>query len=86
MGLDSVELVMAFEENFGIEISDAEAESLTTPGQVRDLVLARYAARGIPADPDSIFDKIRTTVVEHLNVRLDQVTPEAHFIEDLGVD
>lgn len=36
--LDSVEIVMAVEEEFDIEISDAEAEGLQTVGHVVDMV------------------------------------------------
>ena len=32
--LDTVELVMAFEEEFGIEVPDEEAEKLTSVGEV----------------------------------------------------
>jgi acyl carrier protein len=38
MGLDGVELVMAFEESFGISINDADAAAAVTPGMVVDLV------------------------------------------------
>ncbi|MGV3523561.1 MAG: acyl carrier protein [Candidatus Sericytochromatia bacterium] len=33
-----------------------------------------------------IMNKIRDIVVEHLGVNADQVTPDAHFINDLGAD
>jgi acyl carrier protein len=39
MGLDSVELVLAFEEEFGIAIPDAAAEKMRTPRDVIDFVL-----------------------------------------------
>ncbi len=38
--LDTVELVMAFEEEFGIEVPDEEAEKLTTVGDVINYVEA----------------------------------------------
>jgi acyl carrier protein len=38
MGMDGVEMVMMTEEAFGIEISDAEAERILTPGQLIALV------------------------------------------------
>ena len=36
--LDQVELIMQLEEEFDIEISDEEAESLTTVGKVYDFL------------------------------------------------
>lgn len=41
MGLDGVELVMEFEDEFGIDITDEEAVGLRTPGMVIDLVLSK---------------------------------------------
>ncbi|MBW1884951.1 MAG: acyl carrier protein [Deltaproteobacteria bacterium] len=42
--LDVVELVMAIEETFDIEITDEEAESMRTVGDVENYVTTRVAA------------------------------------------
>jgi acyl carrier protein len=42
--LDTVELVMAFEEAFGIEIADEDAEKITTIQQAIDYVKAHSKA------------------------------------------
>ena len=39
--LDTVELVMALEDEFNLDIPDDEAEKLTTVGKAMDYVLAR---------------------------------------------
>ena len=42
--LDTVELVMAFEEEFGIEIPDEDAEKITTVQQAIDYVSSHSKA------------------------------------------
>lgn len=44
--LDTVELVMAFEEEFGIEIPDEDAEKLTTFGKAVEYLKAKLAEKG----------------------------------------
>jgi hypothetical protein len=44
MGLDGVEMVMAFEEGFGVAISDAEAEACVTPRAAVDLIFGKLRA------------------------------------------
>jgi acyl carrier protein len=41
--LDTVELIMQFEEEFDIEISDADAEKLTTVGSSVDYINSKLA-------------------------------------------
>ncbi len=48
MGLDGVELVMAVEEKFGIQIADEEAQNIRTPRQFYDTVEKKI--RTVPAD------------------------------------
>ena len=43
--LDQVELVMAFEEEFNLEIPDVEAEGLTTVQKAVDYIATKLAGR-----------------------------------------
>jgi acyl carrier protein len=39
-----------------------------------------------PATPPTSFERVRRLIVEHLGVAEDQVTPQAHILDDLGAD
>jgi acyl carrier protein len=86
VGLDSVELVIAFEHAFGIDIPDADASRLSTVGAVTDFVDARLQAAGRPWERARIFAMVRTLTVDQLGVRPDQLTEATRFVEDLGLD
>jgi len=68
MGLDTVELVMAVEEDFGIEIPNDTAERILSVGNMRDFVVAELRRRGREADPDAVFCAAEI-IVEQLGVR-----------------
>lgn len=55
MGLDSVELIMRFEEAFGVAIPDATAERMITPRDTVD-----YFAEQLAAAPDEVCASQKT--------------------------
>lgn len=85
MGLDTVELVMAVEEEFDIEISDADAARLISVGDMQEYVMQTLQSRGTSTDEHAIWERLRTLIVEQLGVRPDEVKREAEFIRDLRV-
>jgi acyl carrier protein len=46
MGLDTVELVLAVEEHFGVEIPDEEASKLLTVGMLQAWVVSELENQG----------------------------------------
>lgn len=73
MGLDSVELVMAFEETFQISISDQEAERMRTPRDVIDCIAAKLDAKA--GDPVVVIRAKEESAWVHLT----------HALQGLGV-
>ena len=61
--LDIVELVMALEEEFDIEIPDADAEKVVTVGDVVEYTIYRYYHPLIMAKHDVKLTASRTTVI-----------------------
>jgi acyl carrier protein len=86
MGLDTVELVMAIEEEFGIEIPNEDAANLNTAGDISAYVLNRLKAQGRQATAESTWQQIKSIIVDQLGVTEEQVVPTARIVHDLGAN
>ena len=86
MGLDTVELVVAIEEAFGIEIPNADAPKLAVLGAMHDYVVRALRQRGDTSDEAEIWERLSAVVVKQLGVRPDEVKRTAHIVHDLRAD
>lgn len=86
MGLDTVELVLAFEEEFGIEIPDEDAEKMVTVGDV-----VRFMQKKIAVTPpeecltQKIFYKLRRALIENYNLQRRQILRKTRMSELISV-
>ena len=80
MGLDSVELVMALEEEFGTEIPDAAAERMRTPRDVIDFFAAKVYWDPHRCTSRAGFYQFRRTCISALGLKREQVRPDTKLI------
>jgi len=86
MGLDSVELVMAWEDAFAMDIPDADALTLSTVGDVVNYFEARLTAAGRPLPRAEVFAMVGRLTCEQLGTKPHQLTEATSFVNDLGMD
>ena len=84
MGLDSVELLMSFEDKFGVSIPDGEAEKITTVQQMADSIFEK-----IKLKPNNkclsqiVFYRIRKAFEEFGNAKI-EITPKTKMSDLLS--
>ncbi len=86
MGLDSVELVMAFEDEFELTIPNDVAAMLMSIGDVVSWVTAQRAWLGRPLPRDEVFDVVCRLTCEQCGTTRDRLTGNTCFVADLGID
>jgi len=86
MGLDSVELVMEFEDEFELPIPDEVAERMQTIGDVVKYIGVRKSCMHDHAQMNDIRKRVCWIVAEQMGVPVEGLSDETRFIEDLHVD
>ena len=86
MGLDTVELVIAIEDEFGIQIPDAVAANMFTPNDVADFVIGLVEQGDEPAKwtRAGALARILEITAKILGVPRTDVLPHSRFIDDLN--
>jgi hypothetical protein len=82
MGLDTVELLMAFEEKFGVSITDEDATRLTTPRKVTDYIVSKVEGRGISREQVAAI--VRQVVEKQTAIH--DFSDDDHFVNDMNLD
>jgi hypothetical protein len=87
MGLDSVELLLAIEEEFGLDIPDEDAECMTTVDDVYQWLKLRIAS----ADPiaclsQRVFYKLRRALIENYRLERRAITPDTRLTDLLPLN
>lgn len=77
MGLDTVELVYAIEEEFGLEIPDEEAEKITTIRETVDYLKGRVKTVS-PEEclTQKLFYKLRRALIQNYKLHRHNITPD----------
>lgn len=81
MGFDLLELQMAVEDAFGVELRDEEFVETTTAGELHRCLLEKL---GPNCDEQAVWEQLRAIVAGVLRVPVEAVHPGAEFIRDLG--
>ena len=86
MGLDSVELLWAVEEHFGIDITNDEANVIGTVGDLEAVIAAKLLARGESRPPGMLYEEVADLISFECGVERDAIRPDAEIVADLGID
>ena len=86
MGLDAVELIMAVEQEFMIEIPDHTAELIVSLGQLRNTVTGELQRLHREESAELVFSRIAGIAAGFCNLDASKMEPETTLLDDLGLE
>ncbi len=86
MGLDTVELILAFEKEFEIEIENSQAVTLRTPGQAIEWIALELETLGRPLPKEVIAFAVKTITLRLSGVAERFYREDARFVDDFCMD
>lgn len=86
MGLDSVELVMAYEHEFGIKIDNAAAQKMITPRHVIDFIERNLTDKPERPARAQIAAVVKQITIKQLSLPESEYGEDKEFIRDFGID
>ena len=85
MELEAVELIMAVEDEFMIEIPDTVAENIMSIGQLSTIVQSEMSRAHRELEQHAVFARIADIAAHFGGEDRGIVGPETRLIEDLGL-
>ncbi len=84
MSLDSLELLVEIENNFGVEFSTPEAESMETVGDFHELILEKLK---LPiSEREIVLKQLKSIISETTGIEINDIKYESSVTRDLGID
>ena len=87
MGLDTVEILLAWEQSCGITIEDSEAAALRTPRQAIELIAVKLGAQenaGTACLSMRAFHRLRDAIAKTARVSRSDIRPDSHVRDFLA--
>ncbi len=85
MGLESVEMVMAFEAEFEIRIPEKDSEQMLTPRLTADGIVKLLRIENRHIEREKIEESIRRITIEVLCIDDGIYDLDANYVKDLGL-
>ena len=86
MGLESVEIVMAIEDHFGVSIPDEQASRIITVRDMQDEVVRLLVLRGQADTPqlrDQVYNDIVQITAEQMGMDPFLIKPDSTWVGDI---